>query len=444
MRDRFARCLGVVCLVVGLVCFARPCGAVQIQKVMTDGLEAWLVEDHANPIIAFRVAFRGAGAAVDPADKSGLARMTAALLDEGAGDLDSQAFQRRLEDLAIRLGFDADLDNFGGSFETLTANRDAASELMRLALTQPRFDPEAVARIRSQLEASLRSQAEDPDWVANRQLWTALFPNHPYGRPVEGTPESLPRIDRDSLERFAAERLARDRMVLGVVGDITPAQLASLLAATLGALPAKAVPANVADVRPDANGAVTIVDMDVPQSAVSFAQAGLKRDDPQFYTLTVLNQILGGGGLTSRLFDEVREKRGLVYSVYTGLVPLDHAALILGGAGTASERVAETVGVIRDQWRRLATGGITEAELGDSKTYLTGSFPLRFSGSSRLAGLLVSIQLENLGIDYLDRRNALIAAVTRDDVNRLARDLLAPDKLTFVVVGRPTVELPAR
>jgi zinc protease len=444
MRDRFARCLGVVCLVVGLVCFARPSGAVQIQKVMTDGLEAWLVEDHANPIIAFRVAFRGAGAAVDPADKSGLARMTAALLDEGAGDLDSQAFQRRLEDLAIRLGFDADLDNFGGSFETLTANRDAASELMRLALTQPRFDPEAVGRIRSQLEASLRSQAEDPDWVANRQLWTALFPNHPYGRPVEGTPESLPRIDRDSLERFAAERLARDRMVLGVVGDITPAQLAPLLAATLGALPAKAVPANVADVRPDANGAVTIVDMDVPQSAVSFAQAGLKRDDPQFYTLTVLNQILGGGGLTSRLFDEVREKRGLVYSVYTGLVPLDHAALILGGAGTANERVAETVGVIRDQWRRLATGGITEAELGDSKTYLTGSFPLRFSGSSRLAGLLVSIQLENLGIDYLDRRNALIAAVTRDDVNRLARDLLAPDKLTCVVVGRPTVELPAR
>jgi zinc protease len=370
--------------------------------------------------------------------------MAAALLDEGAGDLDSQAFQRRLEDLAIRLGFDADLDNFGGSLETLTANRDAAFELMRLALTQPQFGPEAVARIRSQLDASLRDRAEDPDWVANQRLWALLFPDHPYGRPVEGTPESLPRIERDDLKRFVAERLARDRMVVGVVGDITPAELAPLLEAIVGALPAKAVPGSVTDVRPDANGAVVVVEMDVPQSAVSFGQAGLKRDDPQFYTLTVLDQILGGGGLTSRLFDEVREKRGLVYSVDTDVVPLDHAALILGGAGTANERVAETVEVIRDQWRRLATGGITKQELDDSKTYLTGSFPLRFAGSKRLAGLLVSIQLDNLGIDYLDRRNMLIEAVTRDDANRLARDLLTPDKLAFVVVGRPKVEPPLR
>ena len=445
MRDRFARCLGVACIaLIALTVFARPSGAVQIRPVTADGIEAWLVEDHANPIIAVRIAFRGAGAAVDPVDKGGLARMTAALLDEGAGDLDSQAFQGRLEDLAIRLGFDADLDNFSGSFETLTANRDVAFELMRLALTRPRFDPEAVMRIRSQLEASLRNEAEDPDWVANQQLWATMFPDHPYGRPVEGTPESLPRIDRESLVRFAAERLARDRMVVGVVGDITPAQLAPLLTTTFGPLPARSVPSYVADVHPNANGAAAVVDMDVPQSAVSFAQAGLKRDDPQFYTLKVLNQILGGGGLTSRLSDEAREKRGLVYSVYTSPVPLDHAALILGGAGTTNERVAETVEVIRDQWRRLATGGITEAELADSKTYLTGSFPLSFSGSSRLAGLLVSIQLENLGIDYLDRRNELIAAVTHDDVNRLARDLLTPDKLALVVVGRPKGELPAR
>jgi zinc protease len=443
MRDRYAHGLGIACLLI-LVVLARPSGAVKIQTVMADGIEAWLVEDHANPIIAVQIAFRGAGAALDPADKGGLARMTAALLDEGAGDLDSQAFQGRLEDLAIRLGFDADLDNFSGSFETLTANRDAAFELMRLALTRPRFDSEAVTRIRSQMEASLRNQAEDPGWVANRQLWTALFPDHPYGRPVEGTLESLPRIQRHDLERFAAERLGRDRIVFGVVGDITAAQLAPLLEATLSALPAKAAPGNVGDVRPNANGAVAIVDMDVPQSALSFAQTGLKRDDRRFYTLTVLNQILGGSGLTSRLFDEVREKRGLVYSVYTGLVPLDHAALIQGGAGTANERVAETVDVIRDQWRRFATGEITEVELDDSKTYLTGSFPLRFAGSRRLAGLLVSVQLENLGIDYLDRRKALIEAVTREDVNRLARDLLAPDKLSLVVVGRPKVELPAR
>jgi zinc protease len=427
-----------------MVALARPSEAVQIQRVAADGTEAWLVEDHANPIIAVRFAFRGSGAAADPRDKAGLARMASALLDEGAGDLDSQAFQGRLDDLAIRLGFDADLDNFGGFFETLTKHRDVAFELMRLALTQPRFDPDAIARIRGQLEAHLRSQEEDPDWVASRRLWATLFPNHPYGPPVEGTLDSLPRIDREDLRRFVTERLARDRLVLGVVGDITPAELAGLLRATFGVLPAEGAPANVAEASANLDGGVHIIDMDVPQSAVAFAQGGLKRDDPRFYSLTVLNQILGGGGLTSRLFDEVREKRGLVYSVSTGLVPLAHSALVLGGAGTANERVADTIRVIRDQWRRLSADGVGAAELADSKTYLTGSFPLRLSGSGRIAALLVSVQLDNLGIDYLDRRNALIEAITLEDVNTLARELLAPNKLTFIIVGDPKVDRQAR
>ena len=235
-HGRPARGLSLACLVLAIVALARPSEAVQIQRVAADGIEAWLVEDHANPIIAVRFAFRGSGAAADPRDKAGLARMASALLDEGAGDLDSQAFQGRLDDFAIRLGFDADLDNFGGFFETLTKHRDLAFELMRLALTQPRFDPDAIARIRGQLEAHLRNREEDPDWVASRRLWETLFPNHPYGRPVEGTLDSLPRIHREDLRRFASERLARDRLVLGVVGDITPAELAELLRATFGVL----------------------------------------------------------------------------------------------------------------------------------------------------------------------------------------------------------------
>jgi zinc protease len=315
---------------------------------------------------------------------------------------------------------------------------------MRLALTQPRFDPDAIARIRGQLEAHLRNREEDPDWVASRRLWGTLFPNHPYGRPVEGTLDSLPRIHPEDLRRFASGRLARDRLVLGVVGDITPAELAELLRATFGVLPATAAPADVAEAPANFDGGVHIIDMDVPQSAVAFAQGGLKRDDPRFYSLTVLNQILGGGGLTSRLFDEVREKRGLVYSVSTGLVPLAHSALILGGAGTANERVSDTIRVIREQWRRIAADGVGTDELADSKTYLTGSFPLRLSGSGRIAALLVSVQLDNLGIDYLDRRNALIEAVTLQDVNTLARELLAPDKLTFIIVGDPKIDRQVR
>jgi zinc protease len=420
-----------------LLLLAPPAAAVQIQRVMADGIEAWLVEDHSNPIIALGFAFSSGGAAYDPADKPGVARMVSALLDEGAGDLDSQAYQRKLEDLAIRLRFDASLDTFSGSMETLTANRHEAFNLVRLALTQPRFDAEPVERLRSQLQASLREQAEDPDAEAGRKMWALLFPNHPYGRPVDGTLESTARIDRSDLTRFAERRLARDGMAIGVVGDITAAELAPMLRATFGSLPARAPQETIAAVVPNATGGVVVTSMNVPQSAVVFAQPGLKRDDPQFYALTVLNQILGGQGLTSRLFEEVRERRGLVYSIYTGLVPLDHSALIIGGAGTRNDRVAEMLDLVRAEWHRLESSGVTPAELVDAKTYLIGSYPLRFAGSGRLAGLLVAVQLDKLGIDYIDRRPGLIEAVTLQDVNALAREVLDSSKLSFVIVGAP-------
>ena len=425
-----------------LVLVSHPSHAVEIQRIEAHGIDAWLVEDHANPIIAVRIGFRGAGAVSDPRDKAGLANMVSGLLDEGAGDLDSQAFQGRLDELAIRFGFDANLDDFGGSFQTQTEHRDAAFELFRLALTRPRFDPEPLGRIRAQVEAGLRQDEEDPETVASRRLFATLFPDHPYGRPVEGTLASLPRIDRDDLQRFVSERLARDNLVIGVVGDITPAQLAPLLATTFDGLPVKAVLETAADVAVQGHG-TTVIDMNVPQSAIAFAQPGLKRDDPRFYTLTVLDQILGGRGSSSRLFDEVREKRGLVYSVYTALVPLDHAALVIGGAGTANARVAETVEVVRNEWTRVGQTGVTPEELADSKTYLTGSYPLRFAGSGRLAGLLVAIQLDSLGIDYPNHRNALIEDVSLEAVNRMASELLHPAQLSFVVVGQPKGLAPA-
>jgi zinc protease len=421
---------------------AAPASAVEIRRVQAEGLEAWLVEDHSNPIIAVRFAFRG-GAALDPPERAGVAEMAMALLDEGAGDLDAQAFKRRLEDNAIRLSFDADRDALGGSLTTLTPHRAEAFELLRLALTRPRFDADAIARVRSQLEAGLRRDAEDPETVAARTLFAKLFPGTPYGQPVEGTLDSIARIDRGDLERFARGRLARSNLLLGIVGDIDAATLAPLLTATFGALPATAEPASLPAMPPQTAGGLSVVSMAVPQSAVTFAQRGPLRAAPEYYTATVLNQVLGGGGLTSLLFEEVREKRGLVYGVYSALLPLQHAGLWLGGAASANERVSETVAVIREVWAKVAATGITPAQLADAKTYLTGSFPLRFTSSGRIAGILVATQLDNLGIDYLNRRNGLIEAVSLSDVNALARTMLAADALTFVVVGEPEGLAPA-
>lgn len=411
-------------------------GAEVVEVESPGGIKAWLVEDHSIPLIAVDFTFRG-GAALDPDGKEGLAEFVSTLLDEGAGEYDSQAFQRALDDNAIQLGFDAGLDNFGGQLKTLTKNRALAFDLLRLALTEPRFDPDPIERMRAALLASLARSLEDPNRIASRAWWEAAFPDHPYGRPVSGTPETLAAIGVEDLRAFAERRLARDSLVVAVVGDITPEALGSLLDRTFGALPTKSSSWELPTVAPQAAGGVTVIERDIPQSVVVFGDVGIARDDPDFYAAHVMNHILGGGSFNSRLYDEVREKRGLAYGIYTYLYPLDHAALIVGSVATKNTRLAETIAVVREQWRRLAEDGVTEEELAAAKAFVTGSFPLRFGSTDGVAGIVSAMQLEDLGIDYLDRRNDLIEAVTAEDVRRIARRLLDSDTLTITVVGAP-------
>jgi zinc protease len=421
-------------LVVGSTVAAE---AAKIERVVSPGgIEAWLIEDHTNPIIAVQFSLK-AGAAYDPKGKEGLAEMTAALLDEGAGDLDSQAFQGKLQDDSISLGFDAAMDRFSGGLKTLTRNRAEAFDLLRLALTAPRFDDAAVERIRAEIFAILSREAESPQRIAGELWWRESFPEHPYGRPSQGTAESVKTIGRADLVDFVKQRLARDTLIVGVVGDITAKDLGPLLDKTFGGLPAKSAPGAISEVMPESKGDIRVVKRENPQSVVIFGQRGIKRADPDFYAALVMNYILGGGSFNSRLYAEVREKRGLAYSIGTYLSPLDHTGLILGSVGTRNAQVKETIDLIRAEWRRMAAGDVGKAELDDAKTYLAGSFALQFRNSGAIAQLLVAIQTEKLGIDYIERRNKLIAAVTLDDVKRVAKKLLDPAGLSFVVVGEP-------
>ncbi|WP_420345326.1 M16 family metallopeptidase [Pelagibius sp.] len=411
--------------------------AVEVQRVVSPGgIEAWLVEDHSNPIIAVELVFRG-GASLDPEDKPGLAHMVSGLIDEGAGPLDSQTFQGTLDDLSIGLRFNAGLDNFNGSLTTLTENRERAFELLRLAITAPRFDREPVERIRSQILARLSREAEDPDVIASRTLRQLMFQDHPYARPTRGTEASVRSITTDDLRGFVQDRFARDQLFIGVVGDITTDELEALLDSTFLPLPLSAQPFSVPEADIGNAGDLVVIEKNIPQSVVSLGQGGIKRDDPDYYAAYVVNYILGGGGFASRLVEEVREKRGLAYSVYSYLSPLDHGALVAGGVATQNARVGESLDLIRQEWQRMASEGPTEAELEAAKRFLTGSFPLRFSSSGRIAGMLVGMQLEDLGIDYLDRRNDFIEAVTLEDARRVAKRVYRPDDLTVVVVGAP-------
>jgi zinc protease len=416
--------------------FAGSAGAVDIQQVVSPkGIEAWLVEEHTVPVVAVSFAFEG-GATQDPAGKAGVANLLSGLLDEGAWPLDSRAFQSALDEYSIGLSFDASRDTFSGSLRTLSAHRDEAVRLARLALTEPRFDEEPVERIRSQVVTGIKAGERDPGEIASRAMMEAVFGGHPYAAPSEGTAESVATITADDLNAYRNKILARDNLKVAVVGDIDAEALGPMLDQIFGDLPVKANRIGVPDVAPREAKAID-VPMAIPQAIIQVAGNGLKRDDPDFITASVASYILGGGGFSSRLYEEIREKRGLAYSVWLGLIPLDHAGLWLVSTSTRADQAGTVVALIEEEVKRFAEEGPTEQELAEAKAYLIGSYPLRFDTSGNIADQLLAIQLEDLGIDYVDKRNDLIAAVTIDDIRRVSKRLFGDDGRVVVRVGAP-------
>jgi zinc protease len=419
-----------------LLAFAAPALATTIERVVSPGgIEAWLVHESAVPLVAVDFAFVG-GAIQDPAGKAGTATMVASLLDEGAGDLDSKTFHNRLDRKAIELSFEAERDTIRGSLRTLTENRDEAFDDLRLSLTAPRFDPPTVEIIRGQVLSMVRRATTSPADIGRLRWWEIAFAGHPYGRPVSGTLESVPDIAVDDLKGYTRRVLARENLKVAVVGDIDAEAVKAMLDRVFGALPAKAELTPVATVSPQGLGRRVVIKLDVPQAVVAFGGSGIARKDPDFMAAYIVNHILGGGAFSSRLFQEVREKRGLAYSVSDSLVWLNHTALFLGGTATRADRAGETLELIDKEIHRLAENGPTADELAKAKAYLNGSFALNLDTSSKIAALLVQLQRDGLGIDYFARRPQMINAVTLDDARRVSKRLLDGGMLV-TVVGRP-------
>jgi len=418
------------------VAFApMPAAAVDIQEVTSpSGIKALLVEDHSNPLIAMKFAFKGGGSTQDPEGKEGTANLLTGLLDEGAGEIGSADFQRKLDDLGVSMSFDASYDNFTGSFRTITEFEDEAFDLLSLALSDPRFDEEPVSRIRGQIATGIIADRNDPGEIASEAYRQTVFAGHPYQRPTEGTVESLMTVTANDLEAFRARTFARDNLVVGVVGDITADALGERLDQVFGDLPAEADLQAIAMTEPKMGKDVN-VDLAVPQTTIRFALPGVMRDEEEFFAAYLVNHILGGGSFTSRLYEEIREKRGLAYGASSWLATYDHAALIGIATATKAESAAETVELIRAELQRMATEGPTAEELAKAKAYVKGSYAVRNLDSSlAVASTLVGIQLDDLGTDYIDRRQAIIDAVTLDEVKTMAKKLLDV-RPTVVTVG---------
>lgn len=412
-------------------------GAVDVKRVVSPGgIEAWLVEDHSVPLLSVDFAFRN-GASRDPADKVGLSRLATSVIDEAAGPYAHVAFTEKLQDLGASISFAAGLDTIGGNFRALTMNRDASVDLLRLTLTQPRFDPEDLDRVRRQIVTSLAREAEEPNAIAGRAWNRAAFPDHPYGRGSRGTPASIGALTAEDLKAWAAERLTRATLVVGAAGDITPDALGKLLDQAFGGLPNGAAPSALPLTAPATAGELMIVDKNIPQSVVLFGHGGLRQDDPDLFSAELVNYSLGGGGFTSRLTEELREKRGLVYGVGSYLSIYERAGLLLGGFSIQNSKVDEALALVKQVWGEMAEKGPTAEELANAKTYVNGSFPLRLDSTAAVARYLLGLQLDGKPIDFIDRRPALYNAVTLEDARRVAKRLLDPAKITTVIVGKP-------
>lgn len=409
--------------------------AIDIEEVVSPGgIKAWLVSDNTVPVVAVDVAFKGAGAAQDPLGKGGRANLLAALLDEGAGDLDSVAFQTALQESAVRLSFNSSRDHFYADLATISTAVERGFEFLHLALTEPRFDDEAVERMRSEIITSLRREQKDPDAVVAR-LWSrTAFPDHPYGVPSSGTVEAVAALTAEDMRAAHRAVIAKDNLVVAVVGDITAERLAPLLDKAFGDLPDVADLTEVLAVEP-ALGLTVSDTLETPQTAIRFGGIGIARDDDDFVPAFVMNHILGGGSFSSWLFEEVREKRGLAYSVYSYIAPFQHTAIFGGGTATRNDQADEALAVILAQIERMATEGPTQEELRAAKDFLIGSYALRFGSSGSIARQLLFIQIEKLGIDYVDKRNSLIEAVTLEDVRRVAARLFDGGAPTVAIVG---------
>ncbi|VDS07394.1 Peptidase M16 inactive domain protein [Paracoccus haematequi] len=415
---------------------AIPAHAIDIQEVTSPGgIKAWLVQDDSIPFVAVELDFKG-GASLDAPDKRGAINLMTATLEEGAGSRDAVAFAQAVEGLGARFSFDVSDDALSVGMRALTENRDEAAALLAEALTRPRFDDAAVERVRAQVQSIIRSEATDPQSIAAKEMARQAWGEHPYATSINGTAESVAGLTRQDLVAAKNRVLARDRVVVGAAGDISPEELGLLLDTVLGGLPEQGTAPLPEPAQLQLTGGVTVIDWDSPQTVVSFAGPGLPIDDPDYFAAYVANHILGGGGFSSRLMEEIREKRGLTYGVGTALATGLYGQTWQGGMAGSNATTGQAVDLIRQEWDRLAEG-VTDKELNDAKTYLTGEYPLRFDGNGKIATILAGMQLIGFPIDYVNTRNAKVEAVTAEDVKRVAGRLLDADGLRFVLVGRP-------
>ena len=430
--------LTFICFLIAVPYSAAAEKYLDIKEIKTNsGITVWLVEDHSLPIISMDFSFKGAGSIRNTSKKQGTARLLSNMLDEGAGELKSQEFQKQLSDHSISLSFGSGRDNFGGSLKTLTRHKEKAFELLKLTLTKPRFDQEPLNRMRDANIARIRNSMGKPDWIKARIFNDKAFENHPYALNSGGTITSLNKITADDLQNHMKEWLTLDHLHIGIMGDITAQEVTQMVEDVFSGLPRTREKKPVEKIEIQNQKTAFLYEKDIPQTMITIAMPAFDNLDPDYYALQIMNYIYGGSGFGSRLMAEAREKRGLTYGIYSSHSHQDYIDYLSIGTSTKRQSTSEMLDIIYTEMDKIKQTPVETQTLQDAKSYLTGSIPLSLTSTDRISSMLLSLQMNERPADYLDTYSDKINAVTAEDVQKVAKRVLDKNKAIVVMVGKP-------
>jgi zinc protease len=405
------------------------------REVLPNGIRLLVAERPAIPIVVVRVSIR-AGSAFDPPDAGGLANLTADLLTRGTAKRAAPELDRAIEFVGGSLETDAGRDTATVSLAVLKKDLDLGLDLLAEVLLQPAFPEDELKRRATDIQAAIQRSEENPESVAGRELARVLYPGHPYARPTSGTVESVGRLRREQVVGFHRARYRPDAAAIAVVGDVTVQGIREALLRRLGGWTAPSAPLPVISMAPSSPPVESrTITRQLTQATVYLGRPAVRQDHPDYFPLLVANYVLGGGS-ASRLYTHVREERGLAYAVYGSLLPGRYGAAYVVSLQTRIEAVAEATRVVKQEMARMGREPVADRELALAKAYLIGSFPLRLDTSAKVAGLLIGIEENGLGLDYPDRFKTEVAKVTVADVQRVAKRYLDPTSFSSVMVGR--------
>ena len=421
-------------LVTTLAPTPAPAAPIAHREVLPNGIVLLVAERPGVPIVAARVFLR-AGAAFDPADRIGLANLTGALLARGTAKRTGPQIDEAIEFVGGSLEAGAGRDGLTASLSVLKRDLTLGMDLLAEVVLGPAFPPEELKRKVAQIQAAIKRSDEDPNTVAARALARLIYPGHPYGRPVEGTIESVGKLTRDDVVAFYRGHARPDTTIVAVVGDVTVDEARREVVKRFGgwARPARPVPTVAAAVAGGAPQSETIT-RELSQATLMLGRQGIRQTDPDYFALGVASYVLGGGS-ASRLYIRVRDEGGLAYAVYSYVSPARYGAAFSVSAQTRTAELARVGAIIGDELARMTREPVKDDELALAKDYLIGSFPLRLDTTAKAADFVVFVEEQALGLDYADRYKASVARVTAADVQRVARRFFAPDTFNRVVVG---------